>query len=68
VNGKSAPVLATLLSTIDLFAIWGWVLAAIGLRVTNRLSSGSAWALVLILALIGIAIRVVFALFSGNPS
>ncbi|MEO8572365.1 MAG: Yip1 family protein [Pyrinomonadaceae bacterium] len=68
VNGKTAPVLATLLSTLDLFAIWGWVLAAIGLRLTNRLSAGSAWAVVLILALIGIAARVVIALFTGNPS
>jgi hypothetical protein len=68
VNGHQMPVLATLLSTIDLFAIWGWVLAAIGLRITNRLSKGSAWAVVIIIALIGVAFRVVSAFFSGNPS
>jgi hypothetical protein len=68
VNGHQMPVLATLLSTIDLFAIWGWILAAIGLRITNRLSKGSAWAVVIIIALIGVAFRVVSAFFSGNPS
>src|SRR5687768_1441963 len=49
IDGKANPVIATLLSTLDLFMIWGWVLAAIGLRITNRLSSGSAWAVVIIL-------------------
>jgi hypothetical protein len=68
VNGHSTPVLATLLSTIDLFAIWGWILAAIGLRITNRLSKGSAWAVVIIIALIGVAFRVIGSVFSGNPS
>src|SRR5687767_106950 len=65
-DGKSAPVLTTLISTLDLFMIWGWVLAAIGLRITNRLSSGSAWAVVLIFALIGIFFRVISAFFTGN--
>ena len=39
-DGKSMPVLTTLVNTLDLFMIWGWILAAIGLRITNRLSSG----------------------------
>jgi hypothetical protein len=68
VNGHESPVLATLLSTMDLFSIWGWILAAIGLRITNRLSSGSSWAVVIIIALIGLAFRVVSSLFSGNPA
>jgi hypothetical protein len=68
VNGHSMPVLATLLSTFDLFAIWGWILAAIGLRITNRLSAGSAWAVVIIVALIGVGFRVIGSVFSGNPS
>jgi hypothetical protein len=68
-DGKAMPVLTTLLSaSLDIFLIWGWILAAIGLRITNRLSTGSAWAVTLILALIGITMRVVFALLSGNPS
>jgi hypothetical protein len=68
IDGKAAPVLATLLATFDLFAIWGWVLAAIGLRITNRLSKGSAWAIVIIITLIGLGFRVVGAVFSGNPN
>lgn len=66
-DGKSTPVLATLIGTLDVFFIWGWILAAIGLRMTNRLSTGSAWAIVLILGLIGTVLRVVGAFFSGNP-
>jgi len=68
IDGKSMPVLATLISVFDLFAIWGWILAAIGLQKTNKLSSGSAWAVTIILALVGIAFRVIGALLSGNPS
>ncbi len=68
IDGKAHPIIATLLGTFDLFMIWGWVLAAIGLRITNRLSSGSAWALVIILAVIGVLFRIIGAIFSGNPS
>lgn len=67
-DGKANPVIATLLATLDLFMIWGWILAAIGLRITNRLTSGSAWAIVIILAVIGVLFRVVGSIFSGNPS
>ena len=68
VDGKASPVLATLIGTLDLFMIWGWVLAAIGLRITNRLSGASAWAIVIIFALISVTFRVIGAFFSGNPS
>lgn len=67
-DGKSMPVLTTLISVFDLFAIWGWILAAIGLQKTNKISSGSAWAITIIIALIGVAFRVLGALMSGNPS
>lgn len=67
IDGKAMPVLATLIGTLDIFMIWGWVLAAIGLRVTNKLSSGSAWAVVIIFGLIGLVFRVIGAYFSGNP-
>lgn len=66
-DGKSMPVLATLIGTIDFFQIWGWILAAIGLQKLMKLSKTSAWTIVLILALVGLAFRVVGALFSGNP-
>lgn len=68
IDGKASPVLATLVGTLDLFMIWGWVLAAIGLRITNKISSASAWGIVIIFALIGILLRVVGAFFSGNPT
>ena len=67
-DGKAMPVLATVVGTLDLFMIWGWVLAAIGLRITNRISTASAWAIVLIFALVGLVLRVITAYFSGNPS
>lgn len=67
-DGQSMPVVATLVATLDVFFIWGWILAAIGLRIVNKLSSGSAWAIVLIFALIGTVLRVVGAYFSGNPN
>jgi Yip1 domain len=67
IDGKSSPVLATLLGTFDFFVIWGWILAAIGLQKLMKLSSGSAWTIVLILALVGLAFKVIFSLISGNP-
>lgn len=67
-DGKSMPVLTTLVSLIDVFFIWGLVLAAIGLRKTGKISSGAAWAIVLLVSLIGVAFRVFGAYMSGNPS
>lgn len=66
-DGKDSPVLTTLLSTIDLFAIWGLILAAIGLHIVGKISKSSAWAIVLIITLIGITWRVVQAYLSGVP-
>lgn len=65
VDGKSQPVLSAILQTFDLFQLIGWVLAAIGLRVVAKTSAGAAWAVVLIVALIGVSVRVVFALLFG---
>jgi len=65
IDAKSSPVLSAFLATFDLFSIWGWILAAIGLRIVGKISSGAAWAIVLIVALIGVAARVVPALFFG---
>ncbi len=68
IDGKASPVLATLVGTLDLFMIWGWILAAIGLRIMFKISSGSAWGIVIILALIQIAFRVLGAVMSGSPT
>lgn len=64
-DAKAQPVLTALLSGIDLFAIYGWILAAIGLQKVAKLSSGASWAIVLIIGLVGIAARVVIALIFG---
>jgi hypothetical protein len=64
VDMHSQKVLGALLGTFDLFFIWGWILAAIGLRVVGKISTGSAWAIVLFGALFNIAFRVIGALFS----
>jgi len=67
IDGAQSPVLATLLGTFDFFLIWGWILAAIGLQKLGKISSGSAWAIVLIIALLGITFRIITALFTGIP-
>ena len=63
VDGKTMPAVAALLGGFDLFAIWGWVLAAIGLQRVAKISSGAAWAVVLMVGIIGIAFKVIAALF-----
>lgn len=65
INAKEMPALAAALSAFDLFAIWGWVLAAIGLQKVAKLSSGAAWGVVLVIGLIGITAKVVWALAFG---
>ena len=67
INISESPVLATLLGTFDLFLIWGWILAAIGLQKIGKISSGSAWGIVLILALVSLTSRILLALMSGTP-
>ena len=64
-DAKSSPVLNAILGTFDLFFIWGWILAAIGLRIVGKISSGAAWAIVLLVALLNVAFRVITALFSS---
>ncbi len=63
IDGKTMPAIAALLSSFDLFAIWGWTLAAIGLQRVAKISSGAAWAVVLILGVVGVAAKVIAAMF-----
>ena len=62
IDGKAHPVIQALVSSIDLFQIIGWVLAAIGLQKVAKISGGAAWAVVLMLALFGVALKVVVAM------
>jgi Yip1 domain len=64
-DGKAMPVLATLLGSIDLFQIWGLVLAAIGLKVMGSLSNMSAWTIVMIFWLIVLIVKVLGSIFLG---
>lgn len=64
IDVKSSPVLHAVVGTFDLFFIWGWVLAAIGLRIVGKISTGAAWAIVLFVALLNVTMRVVGAYFS----
>ena len=63
IDAKSSPVLHAVLGTFDLFFIWGWILAAIGLRIVGKISSGAAWAIVLMVALLNVAFRVIGTFF-----
>ena len=63
IDQKSMPVVAALLGSIDFFAIWGWILAAIGLKKVAKISSGAAWTVVLIVALVKVGFTVLGALF-----
>lgn len=67
IDGKEMPVLATLLGTFDFFQIWGWILAAIGLQKVAKISSGAAWGIILIFALISLTWRILQAYLTGNP-
>lgn len=68
IDGKEMPALATVLSSLDLFQIWGWILAAIALRKMGKLSAGSAWGVVLGIALIVLVVRVVWAFITKTAS
>ncbi|CAN5556703.1 hypothetical protein BH10ACI3_BH10ACI3_00660 [soil metagenome] len=60
---KTMPMLSAVLSAFDLFAIWGWILAAIGLQRVAKISSGAAWAAVAIVGVLGIVPKIIASLF-----
>jgi hypothetical protein len=66
VDQSAHPVLATALGSIDLLSFYGLFLAALGLRKVARLSTGSAWTIVLIIWLIGVILRLAFSAFTGG--
>jgi hypothetical protein len=66
VDQTAHPVLATALGSIDLLAFYGLFLAALGLRKVARLSTGSAWAIVLSIWLLGVILRIALSTFAGG--
>jgi hypothetical protein len=60
------PVLGTALGSIDLFILYGLLLAAIGLRKVANLSSGYAWGITLSIWSIGLILRLLIAALTGT--
>jgi hypothetical protein len=63
---KTAPILYTLLGSFDVFAFYGLFLAALGLRKVGKMSSGSAWGVVLGIWILGIMFRMALAGLFGQ--
>ncbi|OLE51952.1 MAG: hypothetical protein AUG51_20375 [Acidobacteria bacterium 13_1_20CM_3_53_8] len=61
------PILGALLNSLDLLAFYGLFLAALGLRKVARLSSGSAWGIVLSLWLLNVLYHMGKAALTGTP-
>jgi hypothetical protein len=66
VGASSSPVLYALLSSLDLFQFYGLFLGALGLKKVGRLSSGSAWTIVLGLYVLKTVLRVGWAAAFGR--
>ena len=62
----ASPVLAAVLNTFDIFTFFGLFLGALGLRKVARLSSSSAWVVVLGLWLVGIVLKIGWASIFGR--
>ena len=63
IDANSHPILSALIGAFDVFTIWGWILAAIGLQRVAKISSGAAWAVVLIVGAVGVMLKTVPAFF-----
>jgi len=67
VDGSTYPVLTTAVSSIDLFAIYGLVLAVFGLQKVARISSAKASAIAGSIWLIGVFVRLGVSAVSNAP-
>jgi uncharacterized protein (DUF934 family) len=65
VDPKTTPALASLLSSFDLFTFYAMFLAALGFQKIARLSSASAWTIVIVLWVISGVFKIVGTLLSG---
>jgi hypothetical protein len=65
-DAKAAPVINTLLGSLDLFAFYGLFLAALGFRKVGKISSGLAWAVVLSVWVLGVVFKMALAGLFGQ--
>ncbi|PYS50333.1 MAG: hypothetical protein DMF68_07465 [Acidobacteria bacterium] len=67
VSAMDHPYLYTIASMMGIFTLYGWWLAATGLRnAGEKLSSGSAWTILIILWLLGVALALAGAMFAPS--
>ncbi len=66
IDTSHSPLLNAILAPIDLFSIFGLVLAVIGIRTMMKMSNGSAWTIALGLKLVGYIIGIVMAAIFGG--
>lgn len=65
-SAESSPVLVAALSQFDLIRFYGLFLAALGLRRVAKLSSGSAWGVVIGFYVIGAVLKIASAAIFGG--
>lgn len=54
----ASKVLRALLTSVDLFSVWSIALLAVGYRIVAKVSSGAAWGTVLVIWIVGVALKV----------
>jgi len=64
-GADASPALRAFLESVDLFALLGWVLAVIGIRVVGKVSLATSIGIVALGGLFGIALRVTIAAMFG---
>ncbi|MEM7048211.1 MAG: YIP1 family protein [Acidobacteriota bacterium] len=62
----TSPLVFQLLASIDFFAIWSVIITALGFQIVGRVSKGVAWGAVLLMTLLGVAIRLGSTLAAGG--
>ncbi len=66
IDTKAQPVLGTILGSFDLIQFYGLFLAAVGLKTMAKLSTGSAWAIVLGIWVVGLVLKVAMSMLMGQ--
>lgn len=66
VDSVQHPVLTTALGSLDLFALYGLILAALGLRKVARISPAAAWGIVLFIWMGGVVARCLITAYTGT--